>query len=397
MGKMTSNNQLNLYGAVTKVPRGFRDFNLKQNVRQLYDRAFFRIKKNHKIDYRNYVTPGSYNLGDHAIASAALQQIEASTRKIVVNLINWGEIECAQKQSPILFSGSGYYSIESSRALGKRINRDIDFIRKEHISCSYFGIGVNYVGKSTELTLEDISPSGQKTLTDSLALATTISVRDLTSRNILQPLTATPIVITGDPALFIKSNHRPQHKVAHTSASLKIGINIPFHGPAANARVSNDLKAYIEFFRSFQKSTGCEYIQTVHFQNEILIGEIIQDHGIRLTQAIGDVQTLLTAYEGMNFHIGGMLHSCILAASVGTPCIGLAYDIKHQGFFDLIGQPTLCIPAKPFDADRLRALCDYVLRNTSTISSQINSKRNELEIISNEFLSRTLRTLFQST
>lgn len=32
----------------------------------------------------------------------------------------------------------------------------------------------------------------------------------------------------------------------------------------------------------------------------------MQDQGIRLSQAIGDVDTQLEAYQSMDFHIGGM-------------------------------------------------------------------------------------------
>ena len=35
--------------------------------------------------------------------------------------------------------------------------------------------------------------------------------------------------------------------------------------------------------------------------------------------------------------IGGRMHPTILAASMGTPVIGLAYNMKFKGFFDLIG------------------------------------------------------------
>lgn len=88
-----------------------------------------------------------------------------------------------------------------------------------------------------------------------------------------------------------------------------------------------------------------------------------------------------------------MLHSCILSASTGTPCIGLAYDIKHQGFFDLLGQPDLCVPAEPFDPERLIATCDHVLTHADTIRKQINARRDELELTSNQFLAQTLQTL----
>lgn len=391
---MSSNHAITLYGAVTKVPGGTRESSFNQRARQIFDRIMFRLGSSHQIDYKHYIHPGTYNLGDHAIAVAVAQQIKACSNQAAINSVRWGRHDQMAKQAPIVFAGSGYYFIESSKTPAHRIHRDVDFIQQEKIPCFYYGVGVNFVGSNTRLTLEDIPDSGQEALARSLALATTISVRDVTSRNILQPLTAKDIAVTGDPALFIKPCNIPQRSTGRAASPMTVGINIPFHGPGANARVAKDLKAYIAFFHSLQKCTGCEFIQTVHFQNEALLGKIMQDHGVRLTQCVGDVQNLLDAYQKMDFHIGGMLHSCILAASVGTPCIGLAYDIKHHGFFDLIEQPDLCIPAEPFDPERLRAACERVIQNNNAIRTQINTKRDDLEVKSMQFLAQTLETLW---
>ena len=98
-------------------------------------------------------------------------------------------------------------------------------------------------------------------------MARMISVRDEVSKAILQPLTDTPISVTGDPALFIKPNYTGLKEPSRSAAPLTIGINIPFHGPAASARISKDLRAYISFLQTLQNDTGCLFIQTVHLQN----------------------------------------------------------------------------------------------------------------------------------
>lgn len=390
---MSNHHAITLYGAVTKVPGGTRESSFNQRARQIFDRVMFRLGNTHPIDYKHYIHPGTYNLGDHAIAVAVAQQIKACSNRAVIHSVRWGRHEQLTRQAPIVFAGSGYYFIESSKIPAHRIHQDVDFIQQREIPCFYYGVGVNFVGSDTGLTLEDIPDAGQQALAKSLALATTISVRDVTSRNILQPLTAKEIAVTGDPALFIKSRNIPVRTPSRAARHMAVGINIPFHGPGANARVAKDLKAYIAFFHSLQKSTGCDFIQTVHFQNEALLGKIMQDHGVRLTQCVGDVQNLLDAYQAMDFHIGGMLHSCILAASVGTPCIGLAYDIKHHGFFNLLEQPDLCIPAEPFDPERLRAACEWVIQHNEAIRTQIHVRRDELEVKSMQFLARNLETL----
>lgn len=384
---------ITLYGAVTKPPRSVPRFKTRQSVRQSLERLLFRVHALPAIDHRNYVTAGSYNLGDHAIALAVHQQIKSLALDSHITSINWNEIEKASVEAPLIVAGSGYFFIESTKKPAQRLHHAAQCIRQKGLACSYYGVGVNYVGEDTRLVLSDISPENQEMIAQSLAVARTISVRDAKSQEILQPLTAIPIAVTGDPALFIKSDRPLIRKSGESSKPLTIGINIPFHGPAASARASKDLRAYIDFFKSLQASTGCRFIQTIHFHSEIVLGKIMQDHGVRLTPVVGDVQTLLNAYQQMDFHIGGMLHSCILSASTGTPCIGLAYDIKHQGFFDLLGQPDLCIPAQPFDPDRLSAACQSLMGRLKATREQITARRDALEIQSRHFLEHTLQAL----
>ena len=90
-------------------------------------------------------------------------------------------------------------------------------------------------------------------------------------------------------------------------------------------------------------------------------------------------------------HIGGMLHSCILASSRGTPAIGLAYDIKHSGFFDLLKLPEHCIPAQPFDPDHIVNLSMQILKNENQLRLKILKRRMELKDKADEFLQSALQ------
>jgi polysaccharide pyruvyl transferase CsaB len=48
-------------------------------------------------------------------------------------------------------------------------------------------------------------------------------------------------------------------------------------------------------------------------------------------------------YKGVTAHLsvllGGRMHPAILAAAGGTPCVGLGYNSKFNGFFELLGHP----------------------------------------------------------
>jgi polysaccharide pyruvyl transferase WcaK-like protein len=86
-----------------------------------------------------------------------------------------------------------------------------------------------------------------------------------------------------------------------------------------------------------------------------------------------------------------MLHSCILATSAGTPCLALAYDIKHQGFFDLMGLPQNCLSAADFDPEALFTRALDLLANPSPVRNHIAARRKVLETETRNFLAQQLK------
>ena len=106
----------------------------------------------------------------------------------------------------------------------------------------------------------------------------------------------------------------------------------------------------------------------------------------------GDTVALAAEYGNLDLHIGGMLHSCILATSAGTPCLGLAYDIKHQGFFDLMGLSEHCLSAFHFDPDQLYVRALALLADPAPVRAQISARRDTLQAATLDFLRHTLLT-----
>jgi polysaccharide pyruvyl transferase WcaK-like protein len=54
----------------------------------------------------------------------------------------------------------------------------------------------------------------------------------------------------------------------------------------------------------------------------------------------------------LNVVLGGRMHPTILAASAGTPVVGLAYNQKFDGFFELIGAPDQVLDVASFVAEQ---------------------------------------------
>ena len=106
----------------------------------------------------------------------------------------------------------------------------------------------------------------------------------------------------------------------------------------------------------------------------------------------GSPEALTRGYAGLDLHIGGMLHSCILAHSVDTPAIALAYDIKHRGFLELFGLERNCIPAADLTASALIERVRGILADPVPYQEAISTTRANFERITHDFIRMSLST-----
>lgn len=111
----------------------------------------------------------------------------------------------------------------------------------------------------------------------------------------------------------------------------------------------------------------------------------------------GDPITLVKNYRSLSLHIGGMLHSCILAASAGTPCIALAYDIKHAGFFEIIGLPNFCFDAIDLKPDRIVDAAVEALSNQAELRQIIFSRRERYQSRLDQFVRDSIALISRAT
>lgn len=379
------------YGVVARVPRQPNPFvNIRKHLRQGWDRLTTRWGSGKIVDYRNHIDTGTYNRGDFAIMQASLQAIGRANGHLHPMPTDWETLNGVDTNpGAMVICGSGYFSPDAQMRFPARLHSDLSFIKAQNIPVIVYGAGVNFVDASQTLGAPRVPDAQRAFLSDFLAQCTHVSVRDETSRGILQSCTSTPVKLIGDPALFIDPIRPPfvRLPLAHGP---RVGINIPFHGPAANQRVTSDLPLYTATLKRIQAETGCHFYFMVHYDTEVLIAQLLQDAGVQMTVVNGDVDTLLGVYGQLNLHIGGMLHSCILSASTGTPCIGLAYDIKHAGFFDLMGMPEYCVPAQPFDMEKVLSLMHAALNDAPQLRERIQQRRSSLATLATDFLQEAL-------
>lgn len=387
-----------VYGAVAQppAPLGNSWEASKHRLRRIADRLIFGTLKRRRVNYRNYASKHIYNRGDYAIIQASAQAIKACNQHLELRRINWEEINRPENSNiPFSICGSGYFFLNSKQQFPARLRSDLSWIKSGNTLSMIYGSGVNLI--DPKLLHEDISlpPAEADFLCDFLSHCEHISVRDATSQRILQECTSSQVHLIGDPALFIEPNNRISSEQIFSEKRIHIGINFPFHGPGSSARINEDLRSYVIALKEIQIKTDCLFHYMIHYDSELLVAALLRDAGIKLRVVHGDVDDLLHAYKQLNIHIGGMLHSCILASSTGTPAIGLAYDIKHSGFFRLLGLPEHCIPAQPFEPDRIVSLALHTLKNEQELRSAILCRRLELRNKADGFLRSALQQFNQ--
>ena len=126
----------------------------------------------------------------------------------------------------------------------------------------------------------------------------------------------------------------------------------------------------------------------IHYDTEHFIPRLLAIAGIKTEVIYGSASELIASYKQLNLHIGGMLHSCILAHNAGVPCIGLSYDIKHYNFLKLFELEENCYSALDFDPDKLLEKALYLLDNPATTRQTIATNkyllRNKIDIFTDK-------------
>lgn len=384
------------YGCVATLPPSAPT---RQAVRRaafsVRDRLAAKFTTTVNLDFKNHEDRATYNLGDHAIFKASLIAIAHASCPAKVTPVNWMELnESHSISDALIICGSGYFFLDSQRRFPSRLEADLNFSERHGVPIIVYGAGVNLHDAHQDLRNLELPTEELALLQRFLAKCVRISVRDEMSRKVLQSCTDKLVQLIGDPALLLDSSYNYRAKTTKTTqARPVIGVNFAFHGRTLSDRLAAELPSYVETFRKLQALTDCEFFYMVHYDSELVIAKILQDSGIRLKIIRGDIETLLRGYSSLNLHIGGMLHSCILSASMGTPCIGLAYDIKHSGFFELMKLPEYCLPTVPWMGDLIILKACEMLREEEALRVHVAKLRDEWRGKAFSFMDHSLQLL----
>jgi len=371
------------------------------------DAAHFRHGDLSHLDYRNYEGRDAINLGDVAISQSAAALIKHVLPEADILPINWGELsqhpvnDAKRHKIILIFSGSGYFHVAADGRLAKRIKDDFDTLRHHAIPAFFFGVGLNRPGQTDLDAPASLHPEDAALVTQLLDYAQAVSVRDTATQSALAALTSKPVHLIGDPVLHFfhaMGLQIPATPPVARNTPPAIGVNFSFHGKNSNALLQKNLETYCSVLLRLQKETGAKFHYFVHYNTENVLPEFLVQRGVHIKRVgpkvgAGDTAALARGYAELDLHVGGMLHSCILATSAGTPCIALAYDIKHQGFFDLMGLPENCLSAANFNPEALYSRAMDLLANPAPVRAHIAVRRDQLESETLSFLSNQLLTL----
>ncbi|MBU4422568.1 MULTISPECIES: polysaccharide pyruvyl transferase family protein [unclassified Acidovorax] len=384
-----------IYGAVSRAPSDIPNkFNkIKNYLHLVADRISIRFGFPEIINYKNYERRWTYNRGDLAISDSvheSLRQIGCAKPIVRANWEELAELKLTD-QDIVMVAGSGYIHPKKTGNLPARVFSDYDAIKKSGCRVSLIGIGVNVLldwdhSKATSLTADS-----RAVLEALFGICSSITVRDEQSQKFIRQLGNYNTPIIGDPALFL-SEQFSEPTIQRQDTKLRIGLSIPFHGIEPTEWIRSNIKEFIEFLRKLQQSKNAKFEYYLHYDSERLVYEVMRDSGLDVTLRDGDTHTLLSHYRCLDLHIGGMLHSCIMASSQRIPTIALAYDAKHFGFFKLLEREEFCIYNQSLDYSKLNNLIDQIVNSQATQRQQLDARIKHLETSYLEAIAKAVAT-----
>lgn len=210
-----------------------------------------------------------------------------------------------------------------------------------------------------------------------------ISVRDPLAHGVLVPLTRQTVEIIPDPAFMLESAKPPVAKQALLDANVPSGAmpligvalrrwfhtdsNLIPHKYAAKFGLAGE-RGVLEMSR-LTASIASMLDKLVEQTNGHVVFmptyNVAHENDRNVCEAVGAsmrsgrysiVQTDdPKLYKAITGHLAvmlcGRMHPAILAAAQGTPIVGLAYNPKFYGMFDLLGQRDRCLSIEEFVKD----------------------------------------------
>jgi len=379
------------YRPVMRSPLG----RVKAGLLRFRDRLSWTLLRSSAFRYHAWRTTEYTNRGDIAIRQAIRQLLERKLGYAAQFVeLDWGRLdeEAVARINAgadlFVICGGGYVSADAATGALSAVMNDVDALAVIRCPVAAFGIGYNCVLECPRDDVAKVLPADTvRKLKGLVAACDLIASRDSKLAHILTEYATAPIPVIGDPALFLDT--AAQKPLAIGQGSINVGLNLALHGPISAGIFRAHFEVYADFLKKLQQLQPVCFWYFVHCETERIAIDLLRKRGIKLEVVDLTPRELIAAYAQMDFVICQMLHASILSANAGVPSINIGYDLKNASFYELMGQPELCIPHDEISAERLWDLwCEAFARRTA-LASQLVLRKTELLGVTNRAVEDT--------
>jgi polysaccharide pyruvyl transferase CsaB len=319
------------------------------------------------------------NLGDRAILQAMVHEVRNSHPSSMITVVSGPGSTSGIDMTPIPRGAPGFLRLcvalaRSDLVLcgGGGLFQDDDSLIKMPYWCLRVLLARALSGRVVGYSL-GVGPLRSLTSRVAARLAfaamEAISARDPVAQATAQALTAKPVAVVPDPALLLQAvaqetatDWLAAHAVPVQGKTL-IGVAVRRWFPPGRRLVPHKISSRLTP-SGRALSRGSERLATLlgqvldelirrHNAHVLLLpsyrahheGDVAMSRAVMASMSEAQVQLVEVdepaLYKGiaslMHLFIGGRMHPTILAASAGTPVVGLAYNPKFDGFFRMLG------------------------------------------------------------
>lgn len=374
--------------AYRPIPRNPLAF-LRNRMRRWAELLGWQFLGRWRAHYSTFKDRDYTNRGDIAIRMGVKRQIEQAFagREITITDLPWGNLATALKMTPapdlVVIAGGGFLFADRDGRLPQRFKNDVKVLEKLSCPVAACAIGLNWLIEDSDQKVFRFHPDSRADVQQFLSRATLVSVRDETTQRALESVDRRRPPIVVDPGYLV--GEPPTVRTPNPSRPLEVGINMAFHGAHTSHTSQWMLPLMVRICKQLRDESGCRFTYFVHSDGEMGLATALKLAGVSLDVVYADVDEMLAAYRRMDIHIGQMLHSAILAMSVGTPTLSLAYDVKSAGFYNLLGLDELCLDAAATSEEEIVSSAKALIECRHAVAATLRARRAELEAESRDF------------
>src|SRR6185312_14614367 len=343
------------YRPVARSPLG----QVKASLLRFRDRLGWTLLRSHAFDYHAWRKTEYTNRGDIAIRQAIRQFLERKLGYAAQFVeLDWGCLDddavARINAGAALFvvCGGGYVSADAATGTLSAVMNDVAALAEIRCPVVAFGIGYNCVLECPRDEMVTVLPAETARKLNGLVTACDfIASRDSKLAEIVAEYANAPVPVIGDPALFLDPAVR-KPLAAEQGGSINVGLNLALHGPISAGIFRTHFEVYADFLKKVQRSQPVRFWYFVHCETERIAVALLRKRGVNVQVVDVPPRELIAAYSQMDFVICQMLHASILSANAGVPSINIGYDVKNASFYELMGQPELCIPHDEISVER---------------------------------------------